>query len=199
MDDNSLSIDLKKLRKNLPPPPVPVAPLNTGLPVPPRPVSSPMPPVSKAPALPPKPAMRILGKKLPPLRYILIAAIAIAILAGGYYIYGHFWKHSPFGPTPGPVPEQAAATSTDSTLSEADIVSRVGKLMLLPSEETPTLAKVSDPSALQGQVFFKNAVTGDIVLMYTKALRAILYDPAQNKIIEVGPITDASSTTTALK
>jgi hypothetical protein len=81
-------------------------------------------------------------------------------------------------------------------MTEAQIIAAVGKIMLLPTDESPTLAKVSDLSVLQNQAFFKNAAVGDVVLMYAKSLRAILYDPYQNKIIEVGPINAASSTVT---
>lgn len=71
------------------------------------------------------------------------------------------------------------------------LVSDVGDLMLLPEDETPTLATVTDLHALEGQLFFKNAQEGDKVLMYLKAQKAILYRPSIGKIIEVGPITGA--------
>jgi hypothetical protein len=81
------------------------------------------------------------------------------------------------------------------------LVNAVGKLILLPTGETPTVATVSDLSALQGQAFFANAKVGDKVLVYQKAKTAFLYDPAQNKIINVSPISDqpatANSSTTA--
>ena len=64
--------------------------------------------------------------------------------------------------------------------------------MLLPQNETPTLATVSDLHALEGQAFFKNAKEGDKVLMYLRSQRAILYRPSIDRIIEVGPITGAA-------
>ncbi len=69
------------------------------------------------------------------------------------------------------------------------IVDDVEDLMLLPDDETPTLATVSDMHALEGQEFFKNAQEGDKVLMYLRSRRAIIYRPSIDKIIEVGPIT----------
>jgi len=201
------TIDLKKLRKNLPPPPVVVSPLNTGFPQPPLPpppaavVTPPPAPSGNAMALPPKPRRGWLWLPkfdIPRLSWkkAVIAVVAVIVfLAIGHYIYADFWTKSPFGPTGGTSQADsaaAAATSTSGT-SESDIIAAVGKIMLLPADETPTLAKVSDLSVLQSQEFFKNAAVGDIVLMYAKSLRAILYDPVQNKIIEVGPITAASS------
>lgn len=68
------------------------------------------------------------------------------------------------------------------------IISEVSKLMVLPDNEKPTVATVSDPIILQGQPFFFKAKKGDKVLIYTKAQKAILYDPVANKIINVAPI-----------
>ena len=68
------------------------------------------------------------------------------------------------------------------------IVGEVGKLMVLPEGETPTIATVTDPEKLTGQAFFANASSGDKVLLYTNAKKAILYSPSQNKILEVAPI-----------
>ncbi len=68
------------------------------------------------------------------------------------------------------------------------IVSRVSKLMVLPSDEIPTLATVSDPEKLKDQPFFARAKIGDKVLVYIKSQKAILYNPEDNKIVEVAPI-----------
>lgn len=68
------------------------------------------------------------------------------------------------------------------------VITAVGKLIVLPTEEQPTLATVSDPEKLKDQSFFKNALKGDQVLIYTTARKAILYRPSANKIIEVAPV-----------
>jgi hypothetical protein len=131
-------------------------------------------------------------------RYVAGAVGLLLVLFGAYYIYVNLWTKSPFGPTSADAAQAAAPSTTSAAdMSQSDIIAAVGKIMLLPTDDTPTLAKVSDPSVLQSQTFFKNAAVGDIVLMYAKSLRAIIYDPVQNKIIEVGPITGASASTTA--
>ena len=68
------------------------------------------------------------------------------------------------------------------------VIMAVGKLMVLPTDETPTMATVSDPEKLKDQAFFVNAKVGDKVLIYTKSKKAILYSPTQNKIVEVSPL-----------
>ncbi|OGG09547.1 hypothetical protein A2781_07195 [Candidatus Gottesmanbacteria bacterium RIFCSPHIGHO2_01_FULL_42_27] len=75
-------------------------------------------------------------------------------------------------------------------------IDAVGKLMVLPETETPTVATVSDEEKLRQQPFFANAKKGDRVLIYPTAKKAILYDPVLNKIIEVSPINLASGSAT---
>lgn len=70
------------------------------------------------------------------------------------------------------------------------IINAVGKLVLLPQGETPTVATVTDPEKLKSeQPFFAKAVQGDKVLIYTQALKAIMYRPSENKIVEIAPLS----------
>jgi hypothetical protein len=79
-------------------------------------------------------------------------------------------------------PQKVAQKELDQALSQ------IGKLIVLPQNETPTLATVSDPEKLKDQAFFANAKKGDKVLIYTLARKAILYSVSLNKIIEVAPV-----------
>ena len=79
----------------------------------------------------------------------------------------------------------------------AGLIQAVGKLILLPTGEEPTIATVSDPSKLKDQPFFANAKAGDKVLIYQNAKKAYLYSVTENKLIEVAPINlDAGSKAT---
>lgn len=69
-----------------------------------------------------------------------------------------------------------------------ELVAVVGKLILLPKDELPTVATVSDPTKLAGQAFFAKAKVGDKVLLYPNARKAYLYDPEANRVLEVAPI-----------
>jgi hypothetical protein len=70
----------------------------------------------------------------------------------------------------------------------ANVIEQVGKLMVLPTGEEPTVAAVVDTYALQDQPFFNNAKVGDVVLIYAGARKAILFDSQNNRIIEVQPV-----------
>jgi len=69
------------------------------------------------------------------------------------------------------------------------VVDRVGKLIILPQDEKPSLATVLDPDKLKGQSFFKDVKKGDQVLVYSKEKRAILYRPSTNQLVNVASIT----------
>lgn len=71
----------------------------------------------------------------------------------------------------------------------------VGKLITLPTDETPTVATVNDKEKLKNQPFFARSENGDKVLIFTNAKKAILYRPAIKKIIDVAPINIGGSAT----
>jgi hypothetical protein len=74
------------------------------------------------------------------------------------------------------------------------ILERVGKLIVLPSDETPQMATIKDAaSAKVEQPFLKDAENGDVLIVYSDTGEAILYRPSTEKLIAVGPVTDDSS------
>lgn len=110
-----------------------------------------------------------------------ILLILVVVLAGtSIYFYRQFSviKQDP----------NAISKAEVKTLTE-----KVGRLIVLPKDEDPTIATVSDPEALKDQTFFADAKKGDKVLIYTNAKKAILYDPTLNKIITVAPLTIGDS------
>lgn len=85
-------------------------------------------------------------------------------------------------------PKSTQQTTQPAYLAEINsIVAKVGKLIPLPTDETPSLATVKDASKLKDP-FYKNAMTGDIVLIYVRARKHILYRESSNKVIEVATI-----------
>ncbi len=77
----------------------------------------------------------------------------------------------------------------DSTKEQVqNVVAMVAVHIVLPEGEEPTVATVSSLEQLAGQPFFASAKVGHKVLIYTKAKKAILYDPVIDKIVEVAPL-----------
>jgi len=109
---------------------------------------------------------------------LVIVLLATALLGiNSYYWYYH--SH----------PQTSATKTAAAHESTQALVASVAKLMVVPADEQPTLATVTDVSRLREQPFFQKAQNGDKVLIYRKANMAILYRPAINKIITVAPIS----------
>jgi hypothetical protein len=90
--------------------------------------------------------------------------------------------------------EQKLNGSTSTNLqTTAEVVKRVGRHILLPSGEQPTVATVSDASKVRNQAFFANAANGDKVLVYAQAKKAYLYRPSIDRVIEVAPLAPSQS------
>jgi hypothetical protein len=125
--------------------------------------------------------MRYIRKQHTHIAIIAIASIVVLLVATGYFYY-RYQSAQRVVRAMNSDPQGIAQQKTDDLLAE------VSRLMLLPTDETPTIATVSDLERLRGQEFFANATVGDKVLIYTKHAKAILYDPDQKKILEVAPL-----------
>ncbi len=84
------------------------------------------------------------------------------------------------------IKEQPQVLGLSAQTEISSLVSQVGKLIVLPSNELPTVTTISDASKLNGQPFFKNAKNNDKLLVYANSKWAVLYRSSENRIIEVG-------------
>lgn len=69
------------------------------------------------------------------------------------------------------------------------MIEKVRQYVELPEDEEPSIVTVSDRDKLRGHPFFSKAKNGDKVLIYSKAKKAVLYDPVEEKIVNVALIT----------
>jgi uncharacterized protein YneF (UPF0154 family) len=107
---------------------------------------------------------------------ILVFVCLLLCISSGFFFY-QYWKL------------QKQVNTKQITQEEVKkITGQVGRLMLLPTNETPTIATITDITKLNGQVFFKNAHNGDKVLIYSNNREAILYNPQKNIIVNVAPV-----------
>ena len=82
----------------------------------------------------------------------------------------------------------SSASEGAPSAEAASVIRDVGKLIMLPEGEIPTVATVTDPESLKDQPFFVNAMVGDKVLIYTNARKAILFRSSENKLVDVAPL-----------
>lgn len=112
----------------------------------------------------------------------ILAVVAVVAAGSSLYFYGEYRN---LKQDPNRVAQEESS----------ELVASIAKLIVLPLDETPTIATVSDPEKVKNQPFFANAKLGDKVLIYTNAKKAILYSPEANKIVEVAPINIGNSQT----
>lgn len=117
--------------------------------------------------------------RVPPVLYVLLLFI-IALTA--VHLFREYQQTK----------KELATLQKGSTKEGAEenkrIVAEVGKLVVLPQGEEPTVATVSDAKLLKDKPFFSQAQNGDKVLIFSKAQQAVLYRPTVKKIIAAGPI-----------
>lgn len=71
------------------------------------------------------------------------------------------------------------------------VKSKVAKHFVLPADEEPALATITDKNKINTP-FLKKAENGDKMLIYQEAKRIILYRPSLDRIIDVGPVSIAT-------
>ncbi len=129
---------------------------------------------------------------------VFCIVVLMAVLAGGMAWQNYKLKNS----LSSLENKLKSAQSESSKSNEVKAVSTankellvaVGKLMVLPDNEEPTIATVADLEKLKDQPFFVNAKLGDKVLIFATAKKAVLYRPDENKIIELAPLNIGTST-----
>ncbi|MFA4831708.1 MAG: hypothetical protein WC618_06130 [Patescibacteria group bacterium] len=113
---------------------------------------------------------------------ILIILLLISLI-------GLFWSFYKYQTTKKQIAVLSAQTG-QAQLSDQEIDELLGKVsrhILLPSEEKPTVATIVNAAVLaEQQDFYRDAQNGDRLLIYKN--KAIIYDPDNDIIVNVGPV-----------
>ncbi|KKU33039.1 hypothetical protein A3K29_05125 [Candidatus Collierbacteria bacterium RIFOXYB2_FULL_46_14] len=68
------------------------------------------------------------------------------------------------------------------------LTEKLAKLVVLPADEEPVVATVTDKEKLKDQPVFARAENGDKILIYSKAQKAYIYRPSTNLLVDVVPV-----------
>lgn len=111
----------------------------------------------------------------------ILLIVALAGFAWAFYSYTQAKSEIAYLTDPETRQEQDQAQITET-------VNKISKLMVVPEDEEPVVATVQDAEALKAeQEFFADAQNGDKVIIYKT--KAIIYNPTENKIVNVGPVS----------
>lgn len=103
-----------------------------------------------------------------------LAIAIIIIVALGYGVYDKYFH------------------LTDEEIAKKELAAAIvdiSDLIILPQGDEPVLATVTDAEALiKQQAFFSGSVNGDQLLLFPKNMKAVIYSPTRNIIVNAGPI-----------
>lgn len=103
----------------------------------------------------------------------------VVVLALGYFGYMQYnqMQNSP------------EAQEAKAQAEKVALIAKVKALTVLPEEE-PVLFTVNDANLLKSQqAFFKDAQNGDVLMVFQKDSKALIYRESENKIVNAGPIS----------
>lgn len=107
-------------------------------------------------------------KRTLPVMVVLVVLLFVAVGSAGYFYY-----------------QYRNTASVKEAKEIEDLTKEINRSFLLPENETPTLATVTDKEKLADQPFFQKSENGDKVLIYSQSGRAVLYRPSLKKIVDI--------------
>lgn len=114
-----------------------------------------------------------------------LVLLLIIVIGGFFWSFNNYLNYK----------KQVARLSTAEGQQElvkketAGLVEKVGRHIVLPVGEEPTVATVMDAVGLaKDQPFYKDAQNGDKVLIYVQAQKAIIYSETKDILVNVGPV-----------
>ena len=115
--------------------------------------------------------------RMPSARWLLLLA-SVIVFATGVYLATNWSK----------------LHSSADVNDVGEIKIKVSRHYLLPTNEMPALATVTDASKLNTP-FLKQAHTGDKILIYQTNKFALIYRPSLDRVVAVGPVSIAPAPT----
>jgi hypothetical protein len=106
------------------------------------------------------------------LNIFLMTLLLVAFGVAGYFYYQYKYNSKEA------VQEREVKSITDT----------IGSVLILPDNEVPTIATVTDREKLAGQAFFQKAENGDKVIIYRESGKAFLYRPSMQKVVDVATL-----------
>jgi hypothetical protein len=121
----------------------------------------------------------MLGENMSRVKIGLLITLLVVVVGGlggaGVYFYNQYQRARTL------LKDPAAAAKEETRI----LVERVSRHMLLNTQETPIVAKVTDANQLAQNPFFANAQTGDVMLVFQEANRAVLFRPEADRIVNI--------------
>ncbi len=120
--------------------------------------------------------------------------LVLAMGAGAVWVWQHYGLNAKANSTD----ETVVVEQSTGELTTEQLLAKVGRLIVLPSGETPTIASVVDAEKLKNeQAFYRDVQNDDLVLIYPQAQKAFIYRPSTDVLVNVGPVYMNNEATSA--
>lgn len=120
-------------------------------------------------------------------RQSILVVLVIMLTLGCLFLYSQYRAAQ----------EKVESAKSGQNAQTEDVIKTVSKIAIVPKDETPTIATVTNVEKIKDQEFFVNAKNGDKVLVYAKQKKAILYRPSTNQIVNINTVTSVQGADTA--
>lgn len=118
--------------------------------------------------------------------FLLVMALLLLGSTGGFV-----WSYSKYKKAQKQI-AQLITPEGQAEVAQKEIdalLAKVGALIILPTDEQPIVATIQNAEELaKSQAFYINAQNGDNVLIYQSNAKAIIYNPREDILVNVGPI-----------
>jgi len=117
--------------------------------------------------------------------YFILAVVALLMVGLAYNSYRLSKENKVLG-------AQFEALKKDPQMFAKEeikqLTDQLSKLVVLPTDEEPVVATVTDKEKLKDQPVFAKAENGDKIVIYAKAQKAYVYRPSLNVLVDVIPV-----------
>jgi hypothetical protein len=127
-----------------------------------------------------------------PMKKILIIVIAVVVLVALFFALKTTGAFEKMGLSKQPSLQLLDTLEEQQELSEKQIKlinESVQRHISFPEGEVPFAVTITNAELLkQEQAFYKDAKDGDFLVIYSESQKALIYDPQNDVVVNVGPI-----------
>lgn len=117
-------------------------------------------------------------------KFLTFGVLGVVVVIGGFML----WRSLAYSTANG------ADFRAPNSVDPAKIIAKIQEHIVVPIDEVPLVGTITNAQALRtSQPFFDAAQDGDIIVVYQKHERAILYRPSRDILVNTGPIIFPSS------
>lgn len=114
--------------------------------------------------------------------WFLVVVILVALAGGLVFLYTKYSETKKEVEKLSTVQGQQELSKTQTQ----ELLGEMRKIIIMPTNEDPVVATITDINQLKDKEFYKDAQNGDRVVVFANAKKAYIYSPERKLIVNVG-------------